>query len=82
MIKRFRKGEFYSLLLVKPDSNGEPYTWTVNVHYTQRNGSFIHFEGVENSVYVVDLDNGDVNHVEYGKVNRIHCANIVKGWQW
>ena len=80
MIKRFFKGKPYSLMLVKADENGDPYTWTVNVTFKERVNDNLLFKGIEYS-YLVHPDNF-VYYTDGYTNNRCHCANIVQGWQF
>lgn len=56
MVKRFYKGKQYSLMLVRHDENGDPYTWTVNVTFKERVNGDLLFKAFEFS-YLVHPDN-------------------------
>lgn len=83
MVQRFFKKKPYSLLLVKADENGDPYTLTVNVSFKERTqeGSLVFRSMCDCITYIVHKD----RFVYYtdGEFNkRCECANIVHGWQW
>ena len=83
MVKRFFKGKPYSLMLARPDENGDPYTWTVNAIFKERNvlGSLV-FRSMSDSItYVVHKDHS-VYYTDGGYNKRCECANIVQGWQF
>lgn len=80
MIKRFFKGKPYSLMLVRQDENGDPFTWRVNVIFKERVNGNLFFKGTEYS-YLVHPDNS-VYYTDGYSNNRCHCANIVYGWQF
>ena len=79
MVKRFSKGKPYSLMLVKADENGDPFTFTVNVSFKERtkDGSLVFRSMGEGYSYIVRPDKS-----VYFTYGYSHCANIVQGWRF
>lgn len=84
MVKRFKKGGYYTLCLVTTDYKNETYTFCVNVRYISRFKDMLEFV-TDETVWSVDVKNKIATPYwddEIVDFNDYYLANIVKGWQF
>lgn len=82
MVKRFKKGGFYTLCLVTTDYKNEPYTFCLYVMYKSRVKHILEFV-TEETVWNVDVKNKIATPFyddEVADFNDYYLTNIVKGW--
>lgn len=84
MVKRFKKGGYYTLCLVTTDYKNEPYTFCLNVRYISRFKDMLEFV-TDETVWYIDVKTKLATPVYDGDVvdfSDYFITNIVKGWQF